>query len=579
MAIIKHANPCGIAVGADVAEAHRKAHACDPVSAFGGVIAVNRPGDASSWPSRSPRSSPRWSSRRPSTTARSRCCAAKKNLRMLRGAGARRRRRPSSGRSAAACWCRSRDRIDAPGDDPAELDAGRRRRRVDRATLADLAFAWRAVRAVKSNAILLAADGATVGVGMGQVNRVDSARLAVARAGRPGRAASVAASDAFFPFADGLQVLIDGGRHARSSSRAARSATTEVIAAAEAGRHHDVPHRDPALLPLISRRARAAGTGLPGAAISSVVRVEVAAARASSSWPDLRHADDRRAHAGRLRTQASATRAGGRPRASAIVAVPRRRRRGRVVGQRPSVLLGGRSGACVATPSLAARPAGRGERAVRQHTDALVDAERDHLPLLLAVDQVVAALHRDERGSAAARVCWALANCHAHISDAPRYRTLPPARRRAAPPSVSSIGRLVVPAMDLVEVDVVGAEPAQRGVDARPGCACGTGRDRSGPDRSGSRPWWRARSPRARRRAWRSSRPVISSLTPSEYMSAVSKKVTPASTARRTIGSGRFLAQLPGTLRGRSPKLIMPSATADTRRPDEPSRTYRMRRP
>ena len=76
--------------------------------------------------------------------------------------------------------------------------------------LADLAFAWRACRAVKSNAILLAADGASVGVGMGQVNRVDSCRLAVERAGERA-AGSVAASDAFFPFADGAQVLIDGG--------------------------------------------------------------------------------------------------------------------------------------------------------------------------------------------------------------------------------------------------------------------------------------------------------------------------------------------------------------------------------
>ena len=81
---------------------------------------------------------------------------------------------------------------------------------MDEGTLADLAFAWRAVRAVKSNAILLARDGATVGIGMGQVNRVDSCRLAVSRAGDRA-AGSVAASDAFFPFADGAQVLIDAG--------------------------------------------------------------------------------------------------------------------------------------------------------------------------------------------------------------------------------------------------------------------------------------------------------------------------------------------------------------------------------
>jgi phosphoribosylaminoimidazolecarboxamide formyltransferase/IMP cyclohydrolase len=98
------------------------------------------------------------------------------------------------------------DALDAPGDDPATwtLACGPA---VD---TADLAFAWRAVRAVKSNAILLASAGATVGVGMGQVNRVDSARLAVSRAGDRARG-SVAASDAFFPFPDGLQVLIDAG--------------------------------------------------------------------------------------------------------------------------------------------------------------------------------------------------------------------------------------------------------------------------------------------------------------------------------------------------------------------------------
>ena len=101
------------------------------------------------------------------------------------------------------------DRVDAPGDDPAawELKTGEA---ADAATLADLAFAWRAVRAVKSNAILLAAGGASVGVGMGQVNRVDSARLAVARAGNRA-AGSVAASDAYFPFPDGFEILAEAG--------------------------------------------------------------------------------------------------------------------------------------------------------------------------------------------------------------------------------------------------------------------------------------------------------------------------------------------------------------------------------
>lgn len=103
----------------------------------------------------------------------------------------------------------TQDRVDAPGDDPAnwQLKAGEA---ADAATLADLAFAWRACRAVKSNAVLLAAGGASVGVGMGQVNRVDSSRLAVARAGNRA-AGSVAASDAYFPFPDAFEILAEAG--------------------------------------------------------------------------------------------------------------------------------------------------------------------------------------------------------------------------------------------------------------------------------------------------------------------------------------------------------------------------------
>jgi phosphoribosylaminoimidazolecarboxamide formyltransferase / IMP cyclohydrolase len=122
------------------------------------------------------------------------------------------------------------DQLDAPGDDPAnwELKAGRP---VSAETLADLAFAWRACRAAKSNAIVLAAGGATVGVGMGQVNRVDAARIAIARSGQRCRAA-VAASDAYFPFADGLRVLADAGiRAIAEPGGSIRDA--EVIAAAE----------------------------------------------------------------------------------------------------------------------------------------------------------------------------------------------------------------------------------------------------------------------------------------------------------------------------------------------------------
>jgi len=103
----------------------------------------------------------------------------------------------------------SADRVEEPGDDPAnwELKAGSA---VSQEMLADLRFAWRACRSVKSNAILLASGGASVGVGMGQVNRVDSARLAVMRAGDRA-AGSVAASDAYFPFADGFEILAQAG--------------------------------------------------------------------------------------------------------------------------------------------------------------------------------------------------------------------------------------------------------------------------------------------------------------------------------------------------------------------------------
>ena len=208
VAIIKHANPCGIAIGADVAEAHRRAHACDPVSAFGGVIATNAPvslamaeqmADVFTEVILAPAYDDGVVEK----------LSVRKNLRILvcraRDASAHIELRLISGGVLA----QSADRIDTDGDDPAgwTLAAGEA---ADEDTLRDLWFAWRAVRAVKSNAILLAHDGATVGIGMGQVNRVDSARLAVARAGdRAG--GSVCASDAYFPFADGLQVLLDAG--------------------------------------------------------------------------------------------------------------------------------------------------------------------------------------------------------------------------------------------------------------------------------------------------------------------------------------------------------------------------------
>jgi phosphoribosylaminoimidazolecarboxamide formyltransferase/IMP cyclohydrolase len=208
VAIIKHANPCGIAVGADVAEAHRKAHACDPVSAFGGVIAVN--GAVSVAMAEQVADVFTEVIVAPSyDEAAVELLTRKKNIRVLL-CGPDAHPDPVEFRGiSGGVLMQTVDRVDAPGDDPTSwtLASGEP---ANAPTMADLAFAWRACRWVKSNAILLASGSASVGIGMGQVNRVDSARLAVARSGERA-AGSVAASDAFFPFADGLEVLIDAG--------------------------------------------------------------------------------------------------------------------------------------------------------------------------------------------------------------------------------------------------------------------------------------------------------------------------------------------------------------------------------
>jgi phosphoribosylaminoimidazolecarboxamide formyltransferase/IMP cyclohydrolase len=289
VAIMKHANLCGIALGADIAAAHRKAHACDPVSAFGGVIAANRPVTAemagqvadiftevvvaSGY-----------------EPAALEILTKKKNLRLLRsapppgaagqadgssagasglgladpggagpagpggagpagpggaraggpgGAGAAGAGGAGAAGQAAVEWrqigdgllMQETDTVAEPGDHPSgwRLAAGTA---VRDAVLADLEFAWRACRSVKSNAILLASGLASVGIGMGQVNRVDAARLAVARAGDRA-AGSVSASDAYFPFADGLEVLAEAGVLAVVEPGGSVR-DDEVIAAAEA---------------------------------------------------------------------------------------------------------------------------------------------------------------------------------------------------------------------------------------------------------------------------------------------------------------------------------------------------------
>ncbi|ANF31438.1 bifunctional phosphoribosylaminoimidazolecarboxamide formyltransferase/inosine monophosphate cyclohydrolase [Leifsonia xyli] len=206
VAIIKHANPCGIAVADDIAEAHRKAHECDPVSAYGGVIAANRTvtlamaetvkgifTEVLIAPGYEPEALE--------------LLQTKKNLRILQLPEDYARALTEFRQISGGVLVQDTDRFTGFTSEGWTLAAGEE---ADAATRADLEFAWKACRAVKSNAILLAHDGASVGVGMGQVNRVDSCHLAVTRAGDRARG-SVAASDAFFPFADGAQILIDAG--------------------------------------------------------------------------------------------------------------------------------------------------------------------------------------------------------------------------------------------------------------------------------------------------------------------------------------------------------------------------------
>ncbi|MEV5963264.1 bifunctional phosphoribosylaminoimidazolecarboxamide formyltransferase/IMP cyclohydrolase [Kribbella sp. NPDC051952] len=208
VAIIKHANPCGIAVGKDIAEAHRRAHECDPVSAYGGVIATNAPVSVEMAKQVAEiftevLVAPAFED------GAVEILQGKKNIRLLVAGAVDASETVELRAISGGLLLQHRDRFQAPGDDPSAwtLAAGTA---ASPEVLADLAFAWKACRAVKSNAILLAADGASVGVGMGQVNRVDSCRLAVSRAGDRA-VGSVAASDAFFPFPDGLEVLIEGG--------------------------------------------------------------------------------------------------------------------------------------------------------------------------------------------------------------------------------------------------------------------------------------------------------------------------------------------------------------------------------
>ncbi len=237
--IVKHANPCGVAVAPTLLEAWKKALACDPVSAFGGIVAANRPLDGETAAAIAeiftevivvPAATPEACE----------ALARKKNLRLLVTGGL-----PDPTTAgltaktlAGGLLVQSRDNL---GADPASFKVTTKRA-PSPAETADLAFAIRVAKHVKSNTIVFCKDGATVGIGAGQMSRVDSARIALRKATDAARAAgsdvpqtrgSVAASDAFFPFADGLDVLVEAGATAVAQPGGSMR-DHEVIAAADA---------------------------------------------------------------------------------------------------------------------------------------------------------------------------------------------------------------------------------------------------------------------------------------------------------------------------------------------------------
>ena len=217
VAIVKHANPCGVAMGASLKEAYLKALACDPVSAFGGIVALSQPIDEAAAEEIAKIFTEVVIA--PGATAGAKAVfASKKNLRLLitGGLGDPRDKALTFRSIAGGMLVQSRD-----GGVIDDLDLKVVTKRAPTAAeLADLKFAFRVAKHVKSNAIVYAKDGATVGIGAGQMSRIDSARIAVLKAVDAAKAAglkepmtrgSVVASDAFFPFADGLLTAADAG--------------------------------------------------------------------------------------------------------------------------------------------------------------------------------------------------------------------------------------------------------------------------------------------------------------------------------------------------------------------------------
>ena len=210
--IVKHANPCGVAIAATPLEAYRKAFATDPVSAFGGIIAFNRPVDAATLEAVSTQFlevllAPGYTDDALAVIAR------KANVRVLEIA------LPQDPAAAVRAWDWKRvgggflvQTADDRRIERAELRVVTRKTPTE-AQFADLLFAWRVAKFVKSNAIVYCGGGRTLGVGAGQMSRVDSARIAAIKAGSAGLslAGSVVASDAFFPFRDGFDVVADNG--------------------------------------------------------------------------------------------------------------------------------------------------------------------------------------------------------------------------------------------------------------------------------------------------------------------------------------------------------------------------------
>jgi len=227
--IVKHANPCGVAVADDLPAAWAAALASDPTSAFGGIVAANRVLDGATAEAIAAIFTEVVVA--PDATADARAVFARKpNLRLLLTGGL------PDPVAPGLLWRSVAGGLLAQSRDIGRIDAGALRvatRRAPNASeVADLLFAWIVCKHVKSNAIVMAREGATVGIGAGQMSRVDSARLAVAKAGERARGA-VVASDAFFPFADGLQVAIDAGV-AAAIQPGGSLRDAEVVAAADA---------------------------------------------------------------------------------------------------------------------------------------------------------------------------------------------------------------------------------------------------------------------------------------------------------------------------------------------------------